>query len=56
MAVQDGATETSIRHFERVHRQRKRIEDNRYDSHGDYGSHAGSDGGQLTPEKASRLS
>ena len=56
MATQPGATETSIRHFERLHRQRKVIEEKRYAEHGDYGSHAGSDGGSpMTPERAAHL-
>lgn len=56
MAVQEGASPTSIDYFERVHRQRKAIENKCYEAHGDYGSHAGSDGGVLTPEKAAQLS
>lgn len=56
MAVQPGATESSIKYFERAHRQRKAIEDKRYRDHGDYGSHAGSDGGApVTPEVARNL-
>lgn len=55
MAVQDGATESSIKYFERAHRQRKAIEDKRFAAHGDYGPAAGSDGGNVTPEKAGRL-
>ena len=56
MALQDGATDSSIRHFERAHRQRKAIEDKRFRDHGDYGTSPGSDGGTpLTPEKAGRL-
>lgn len=56
MALQSGATETSIAHFERVHRERKAIEDRSYRDHGDYGSHAGGDGGRpITPDIASSL-
>lgn len=55
MAVQSGATETSIAYFERVHRQRKAIEDSRFKAHGDYGSQPGSDGGSMTPEKAAEM-
>lgn len=57
MALQDGASPTSIDYFEHVHRQRKKIENAKFEAHGDYGTHAGSDGGSpLTPEKAARLS
>lgn len=55
MAVQAGATETSISYFERAHRQRKAIEDKRFAEHGDYGSAAGSDGGVVTPQDAGKL-
>lgn len=56
MALSDSATPTSIDHFERVHRQRRAIEDKHYAEHGDYGTHAGSDGGSpVTPEIAQSL-
>lgn len=56
MALADGATPTSIDHFERVHRQRRVIEEKNYANHGDYGTHAGSDGGSpVTPEIAQSL-
>lgn len=56
MALQDGATPTSIDHFERIHRERKAIEDRAYSEHGDYGNHAGSAGGRpVTPEIAAQL-
>lgn len=56
MAVQDGASPTSIDYFERVHRQRKKIESATYEAHGDYGTHAGGDGGApVTPEVAAKL-
>lgn len=56
MALQEGASPTSIDYFERIHRQRKKIEDATYAEHGDYGTHAGGDGGApLTPAKAAKL-
>ena len=55
MALQPGATESSIKHFERAHRQQKAIEDRRHRDHGDYGSQPGSDGGCMTPERAGKL-
>jgi|SRR5579871_1589853 len=55
MALQPGATETSIAYFDRAHRQRKAIEDKRFRDHGDYGAAPGSDGGCLTPDKAALL-
>jgi len=56
MALQEGASPTSIDYFERVHRQRKAIEERSYSEHGDYGSHAGSDGGApVTPDIAADL-
>lgn len=56
MALSSGATPTSIDHFERVHRQRRAIEDRTFREHGDYGSAAGSDGGApVTPEIAGAL-
>lgn len=56
MAMASGATPTSIDHFERIHRERKAIEERSYREHGDYGTHAGSDGGvPVSPEHASAL-
>jgi hypothetical protein len=56
MALQSGATPTSIDHFERVHRERRAIEERTYANHGDYGTHAGADsGGTVTPEIAGAL-
>jgi|SRR5579872_6053275 len=56
MALQDGASPTSIDYFERIHKQRKTIEDRNYARHGDYGVAAGGDGGSpLTPERAGKL-
>jgi putative FmdB family regulatory protein len=43
MAVQDGATETSIKHFERIHQQQKAKEEKSFREHGDYGKSPGSD-------------
>lgn len=43
MALQDGATETSIRHFERLHQQQKAKEERSKREHGDYGKAPGSD-------------
>lgn len=39
----DSASPESIRHFDRVHKQRKAIEDRTFKEHGDYGKAAGSD-------------
>jgi putative FmdB family regulatory protein len=56
MALQDGATPTSIDHFERVHRERRRIEEKTYREHGDYGPSAGAGiTGPVTPDIASHL-
>jgi len=56
MAVKDGATPTSIDYFDRVHRERKALEERSYSEHGDYGNHAGSSGGRpITPEIAGSL-
>lgn len=55
MALQPGATESSIKHFERAHRQQKAIEDRKFRDHGDYGSQPGSDGGSITPERAAHF-
>lgn len=49
MATQSGATPTSIDHFERLHRERRAIEDKNHSNHGDYGPMAGSDGGAGYP-------
>lgn len=43
MALQDGATETSIRYFERIHKQQKAKEERSFREHGDYGKSSGSD-------------
>lgn len=43
MALQEGATETSLRHFERTHLQQKAKEEKCYRDHGDYGKSPGSD-------------
>lgn len=43
MAVTEGATPTSIDHFDRIHKQRKVIEEKSMRNHGDYGKAAGSD-------------
>lgn len=43
MAVTEGATATSIDHFDRVHKQRKAIEEKALRDHGDYGKPAGAD-------------
>lgn len=43
MALQDGATETSIAHFERIHQQQKAKEEKSMREHGDYGKAPGSD-------------
>jgi hypothetical protein len=43
IALTKGASPESIAHFDRVHRERKAIEDKRYETHGDYGSAAGAD-------------
>lgn len=39
----DSASPESIRHFDRVHKQRKAIEERTFKEHGDYGKAAGSD-------------
>ena len=43
LALSEGATPTSIAKFDRVHQQRKRIEDRTFANHGDYGKAPGSD-------------
>lgn len=56
MALQEGASPTAIDHFERVHRERRAIEERTYAEHGDYGNHAGGDGGSpVSPELAAML-
>jgi putative FmdB family regulatory protein len=42
-ATQEGATPTSIDRWDRMHQQRKKIEEKRMRDHGDYGKAAGSD-------------
>lgn len=49
MAVQEGATPTSVDYFEKVHRERRAIEERHHTEHGDYGSEAGGDGGRGYP-------
>jgi putative FmdB family regulatory protein len=49
MAVQEGATPTSLDYFEKVHKERRAIEDRNYERHGDYGAEAGGDGGRGYP-------
>lgn len=56
MALSDSASPEAISHFEKVHRQRKAIEDRAFQEHGDYGTAAGGDGGPpITPERAAAL-
>lgn len=56
MALQDGASPTSIDYFEHIHKQRKKIEDATFKEHGDYGSHPGGGSGKpLTPKDAGKL-
>jgi putative FmdB family regulatory protein len=43
IALTVGASPESIRHFDRVHRQRKAIEERNMQNHGDYGKAAGCD-------------
>lgn len=43
MALQDGATETSLKHFERTHQQQKAKEEKSMREHGDYGKAPGAD-------------
>lgn len=38
-----GASPESIAHFDRVHRERKAIEERTFERHGDYGKPAGAD-------------
>lgn len=49
MALGEGATPTAIDHFERVHKERRAIEEKRFKEHGDYGPMPGSDGGSGHP-------
>lgn len=49
MATQEGATPTSIDYFEKVHKERRAIEDRKYERNGDYGAEAGGDGGRGYP-------
>jgi putative FmdB family regulatory protein len=43
IALTNGASPESIAHFDRLHRERRAIEDRKYAEHGDYGSAAGAD-------------
>lgn len=43
IATTANASPESIKHFDRIHRQRKAIEDKTFKEHGDYGKAAGSD-------------
>jgi putative FmdB family regulatory protein len=43
MALQDGATESSVRYFERSHQQQRAKEEKSFREHGDYGKSPGSD-------------
>lgn len=56
MALQNGASPTAIDHFDRLHRERRVIEERSYKEHGDYGTHAGGGSGNtVTPESAALL-
>lgn len=56
MATSSSASPESINHFEKIHRQRKAIEDRCFADNGDYGHAPGCDTGRpLTPEDAQRL-
>ena len=46
MALSASASPESIAHFERIHRERRAIEDRHHANHGDYGPAPGSDGGR----------
>lgn len=46
MSLQDGASPTSVDYFDRIHRERKAIEERCEREHGDYGPAAGGDGGR----------
>lgn len=43
MAMSGSASPESLNYFDKVHRERKAIEDKKYHEHGDYGSAAGAD-------------
>lgn len=43
MAMSESASPESLNYFDKVHRERKAIEDKKYHEHGDYGSAAGAD-------------
>lgn len=43
IALTKGASPESIAHFDRIHRERKAIEEKRYERNGDYGSASGAD-------------
>lgn len=43
IALSASASPESIAHFDRVHRERKAIEEKTFANHGDYGKAAGSD-------------
>lgn len=43
MAGSASASPETLRHFDRVHQQRKAIEEKRFRDHGDYGKPAGAD-------------
>lgn len=43
MAASESASPETLRHFDRVHNQRKAIEEKRFRDHGDYGKPAGAD-------------
>jgi hypothetical protein len=49
MALGTGATPTSVDYFDRIHRERKVIEERNERNHGDYGTEAGGDGGRGYP-------
>lgn len=56
MATGEGATPTAIDHFDRIHRERRAIEEKRFAEHGDYGPMPGSDGGKGHPIAGGTLS
>lgn len=41
IALTPGASPESIAHFDRIHRERKQIEERTYERHGDYGTRPG---------------
>ncbi len=56
MALGVGATPTAIEHFDRIHRERRAIEDRAFERNGDYGVQAGSSGGApVTPRIAATM-